>query len=188
VTATPPDRPYREIRARYDDRSITVYQAYPPEIAGPALAAGTFVPPFKAERMTWIKPSFRWMMYRSGWATKPGQERVLAVDITRDGFDWAMSRSRPTDGTAGDTPVLVQWDPERSLSLQPLPYRAVQIGLRGEAVRRYLGDWIITIRDVTPLAHEIHALVRAGDTARADALRPTERPYPDPTTADQPAR
>ncbi|WP_458785448.1 DUF4291 family protein [Vallitalea sediminicola] len=26
---------------------------------------------FKLNRMTWVKPSFLWMMYRSGWAKKP---------------------------------------------------------------------------------------------------------------------
>jgi Domain of unknown function (DUF4291) len=39
-------------------------------------------------RMTWIKPSFNWMTYRSGYATKPGQEVVLGIDIAREGFDW----------------------------------------------------------------------------------------------------
>jgi hypothetical protein len=41
----------------------------------------------------WIKPSFLWMMYRCGWATKPLQERVLAVEITRTGFEWALAHS-----------------------------------------------------------------------------------------------
>ncbi len=45
------------------------------------------------ERMTWIKPSFLWMMYRSGWATKPGQERVLAVELLRSGFEQALSEA-----------------------------------------------------------------------------------------------
>ena len=71
----------REVRAVYTDTTITVYQAYSAEVASPALSAGRFVPPFKRERMTWIKPSFLWMMYRCGWATKPGQERVLAREI-----------------------------------------------------------------------------------------------------------
>ncbi|WP_141653813.1 DUF4291 family protein, partial [Erwinia billingiae] len=32
---------------------------------------GTFAsPPFSMTRMTWIKPSFLWMMYRSGWGMK----------------------------------------------------------------------------------------------------------------------
>lgn len=43
--------------------------------------------------MTWIKPSFLWMMYRCGWGTKEGQETVLAVDISRRGFDWALKHS-----------------------------------------------------------------------------------------------
>jgi hypothetical protein len=82
--------PLRQIRAHYTSETITVYQAYPPEIALPTLAAGRFVSPFKRSRMTWIKPSFLWMMYRSGWATKSGQEHVVAVEITRDGFNWAL--------------------------------------------------------------------------------------------------
>lgn len=73
----------RQVRGQFTDRTITVYQAYPPEIATRAVTAGRFVAPFKRDRMTWIKPSFLWMMYRSGWASKPGQERVLAVEILR---------------------------------------------------------------------------------------------------------
>ncbi|WP_405877036.1 DUF4291 family protein [Streptomyces sp. NBC_00005] len=45
------------MRAEYADSTIAVYQAYPQEIAEPALRARTFVAPFKRERMTWvIKP------------------------------------------------------------------------------------------------------------------------------------
>lgn len=95
-TAHPPRaarsaQPLRQIRALYDATTITVYQAYSPAIADAALRAGAFVPPFKEARMTWIKPSFLWMMYRSGWGTKPGQERTLAVRITREGFEAALA-------------------------------------------------------------------------------------------------
>ncbi|WP_390624194.1 DUF4291 family protein [Fodinicola feengrottensis] len=64
--------PARQVRAAYDDDTIIVYQAYASAIAEPAVTAQAFVPPFKIERMTWIKPSFLWMMYRCGWATKTG--------------------------------------------------------------------------------------------------------------------
>jgi hypothetical protein len=77
------------VRAIFDDETIRVYQAYSPEIALPALAAGRFVPPFKMSRMTWIKPSFNWMMYRCGHASKAGQEVALGIDITRAGFECA---------------------------------------------------------------------------------------------------
>ncbi len=134
----------------YDAEAITVYQAYVDRIA-PALQAGTFVDPFKRARMTWIKPSFLWMMYRSGWATKPDQERVLAIDITREGFEWALAHACLThfDPTRFATeaawreelrgsPVRVQWDPERDLGLNALSHRAIQVGLSG---RLWTGTW-----------------------------------------------
>lgn len=170
---------HRQIRADYDDRHVTVYQAYSAAIARPALAAGRFVPPFKPGRMTWVKPSFLWMMYRSGWGAKPDQECVLAVRITRSGFDWALDRAVPSDAGVGSRPdVRVQWDPERDLHLNPLPHRSLQLGLAGEASRRYVEEWTGSITDVTPLAHEVRALVRAGDLDAARALLPAERPYP----------
>jgi hypothetical protein len=79
----------RKIRAYYDAGTIVVYQAYSAEIALPALAAQRFVAPFSFGRMTWIKPSFLWLMERSNWAQKAGQEYVLAVRITRAGWEEA---------------------------------------------------------------------------------------------------
>lgn len=60
---------------KYGDEVIRVYQAYNNQIVDEAIRLGTFGSCFKMERMTWIKPSFLWMMYRSGWATKKDQER-----------------------------------------------------------------------------------------------------------------
>jgi hypothetical protein len=90
---TPSAIPLRQIQAVYDNETIRVYQAYSDAIADSALAHGTFVsPPFKMERMTWIKPSFLWMMYRAGWGFKaPGENRIWAIDITREGFEWALA-------------------------------------------------------------------------------------------------
>ena len=62
--------PYRQIRADCNRDSIVVYQAYGEKIAQAALKAGKFVPPFSLNRMTWIKPSFLWLMERSGWGRK----------------------------------------------------------------------------------------------------------------------
>lgn len=181
----------REIRAAFNDETIRVYQAYSELIADSALTHGTFVsPPFKRERMTWIKPSFLWMMYRSGWGLKdPGQSRILAIDITRAGFEWALENaclSHPEPSMTESewsalkekSPVRIQWDPERDLHLQPLAHRAIQIGLSKEAVDRYLGEWIQQITDVTPLARSIHSKVLAGELESAAAQLPVELPYP----------
>ncbi len=184
----------RQIRALYTPETITVYQAYPPGIARPALAAGRFVPPFKRERMTWIKPSFLWMMYRCGWATKPDQETVLAVEITRTGFEEALAQAclshfdpdryashEEWSRQLEESPVRVQWDPERSLRFGALPYRSLQVGLSGTAVHRYVDEWLVRLTDVTPLVREIHELVLAGDDDTARALLPTEEEYPLPS-------
>jgi len=61
-----------QIRAMYDENSITVYQAYSRAIALPALQNNRFVAPFSFKRMTWIKPSFLWLMQKSHWGLKPG--------------------------------------------------------------------------------------------------------------------
>src|SRR5260370_35768207 len=76
-----------EIRVDYDERTVVIYQAYRPEIALPAVRHNRLVPPFSLTRMTWIKPSFLWMTERSNWARKPGQQHVLAIRITRTGWD-----------------------------------------------------------------------------------------------------
>ncbi|GAB2959741.1 DUF4291 domain-containing protein [Streptomyces heilongjiangensis] len=183
--------PRFRVRARHTADTITVYQAYRPGIGGPAARDGRFPAAWKRDRMTWIKPSFLWMMYRCGWGLKEGQETVLAVEIRRDGFEWALRRSclshyvpeLHADRAAWQralrrSPARVQWDPERDLRLNPLPYRSLQLGLSGEAAVRYADEWIVGIEDVTPLAREVHGLVRAGEPARAAELLPEERPYP----------
>lgn len=185
------DAPLRQIRAVYDETTIRVYQAYPNEIADTALARGTFVaPPFKMARMTWIKPSFLWMMYRAGWGFKDdGQQRILAVDISRAGFEWALEHSCLSHAEvtmSKDTwrskkeaaPVRIQWDPERDVLLQPRTQRAIQIGLSQEAVQLYVNQWIMRITDVTPLAHAAFALVQNQQLSAAQALLPKELPYP----------
>jgi Domain of unknown function (DUF4291) len=45
-------RPAREVRAVFDDRTVSVYQAYTLAIAQPPVAAQRSVAPFKRSRMT----------------------------------------------------------------------------------------------------------------------------------------
>ncbi len=74
------------IRADYDEETITVYQAYNRTIASAAVAEQKLnaSPGFRTTRMTWIKPSWAWMLYRAGYSYKdPGQERILALKMKR---------------------------------------------------------------------------------------------------------
>lgn len=192
--------PRYEIRAQHTPSTVTVYQAYPPAIGLPAVRDGLFPAAWKRDRMTWVKPSFLWMMYRCGWGTKEGQEVVLAVEVERAGLAWALENAELShyvrDVHADEAtwkrslraaPARVQWDPERDMDLNPLPYRSLQLGLSGEAARRYADEWTVSIRDVTPLAREVHSLVRAGERDRAADLLPEETPVDLPAPRPTPA-
>lgn len=183
----------RAIRADYDERSLIVYQAYRPEIAEAALRAGRFVEPFSLNRMTWIKPSFLWMMERCGWASKPGQERVLAIRISRVGWEEALGQATLTTfepALYGNyeawqrglevAPVRVQWDPERDLRGKPQERRAIQVGISRSLVPHYVNDWTMEITDATPLAHTLRRLLDAGRATEAQRRLPRERLYPTP--------
>ncbi|HEX9414083.1 MAG TPA: DUF4291 domain-containing protein [Ktedonobacterales bacterium] len=181
----------REIRADYDRDTIIVYQAYRAEIALPAVQQNRFVPPFSLNRMTWIKPSFLWMMERSGWGRKPGQEHVLAIRITRQGWEEALAQAVLTAFVPGiyadyedwrrqldAAPVRVQWDPEQSLHGKSLDHRAIQVGLSRHIISRYVDVWTREIRDYTPLVRKILGLLQAGEIASARDQLPRERSYP----------
>jgi hypothetical protein len=55
--------------------------------------------------------------------------------------------------------------------------RAIQIGLSGEAVRRYVDEWIVRVEDPTPLAHCLAAATPA-QVRPEDSPDRWERPYP----------
>jgi hypothetical protein len=186
--------PYRQIRASYTLDTVTVYQAYSTSIATAAVQAGTFVSPFKRGRMTWIKPSFLWMMYRAGWGSKDvNQAHILEIDLKREGFEEALRMARLShydvnvhgpdkDAWEEETkntksPVVIQWDPERDCRGRALAWRSLQLGMRAEAVDKYVDEWIVGIRDVTGMCKEIKQLVEEGEEAEAYECMPEEGVY-----------
>jgi len=158
----------RHILAHYDDEHIVVFQAYRPEIGHFAAENGYFGDEFSLNRMTWIKPGFLWMMHRSGWATKPGQEVILAIWLTCAAFDailkkavWSSYQPDIYDDEAQwqraleASSVRLQWDPDYDPSDTRLERRAIQIGLGGKSAAHYAkGGWIQHIEDVTDFVRE----------------------------------
>ena len=183
-----PDRG-RHILAAYDDDTITVYQAYRPDIGRHAVEHQRFGGPFSFGRMSWVKPNFLWMMYRSGWGTKPDQTVTLAVTLPRPAFDAVLAAAVHSAYVAdvyGDaaawraavagSDVRLQWDPDHGPTGEPVERRAVQLGLRGETLRRYATEWPTRIEDVSPfVAAQRAALVAGGPAA---VVLPVERVYP----------
>jgi hypothetical protein len=155
----------RHVLAQHDDAHVVVYQAYRSEIAEHVVRHQRFGGPWSLDRMTWIKPNFLWMMYRCGWATKPGQEHVLAVWLPRAVFEEEILAravhssyvaeaygSRDAWQEAVKTSdVRLQWDPDHGPRGNALERRAVQLGLRRAATRAFANEWVQRIEDVTPL-------------------------------------
>jgi len=180
-----------EVRADFDRDSVFVYQAYDARIAEPALKQQRFVAPFSFGRMTWIKPSFLWLMHRSNWGQKRGQERTLGVRIKRSGWDEALSLGVLTsaDGSVfGDrrrwqeefpsAEVHVQWDTERSIRGAALDHYSIQVGLSRHVIRRFVDEWILAIDDLTPLVAKISKQLQSGNAEKARRALPPERVYP----------
>jgi len=185
----------QQIRADYEANTIVVYQAFPEVIALPAVKAQRFVSPFSLGRMTWIKPSFLWLMHRSNWGQKAGQEHTLAVRITRAGWEEALSLgvlTHPEPGVWPDpeawrqafenAPVHIQWDPERNLRGASLAYGSIQVGLSRQISERYVEEWVTEIVDLTPRVRKMRLLLRQGKTDTAKRLLPAERLYSAPET------
>ncbi len=153
----------KHVLAHHDADTIVVYQAYRPGTAAYAILHGQLGgPDFSFGRMSWIKPNFLWMMYRSGWGTKEGQEGVLGLRLKRTFFDSLLAAAVPStfDSEAYASPqdwqaavatsnVRRQWDPDHAPSGANLARRAIQLGLRGEALRAMATDELLEVIDMS---------------------------------------
>lgn len=67
------------------------------------------------------------------------------------------------------SPVRIQWDPERTMSGEPLLHRSVQVGIGPEVVPAFVNEWIRSIEDITKTLPSRQS---------GAAPLPVERPYP----------
>ena len=157
----------RHIMAQYDAENITVYRAYRPEIGHYAAKHQQFGGAYRFSRMSWIKPNFLWMMYRSGWGTKEGQEVTLAITIPRPLFDEILSLAVPSTYNSQlyskqeiwkkavtNSNVRLQWDPDHGPHGEPLERKAIQLGLRNDILERYARSEVIRIDDISDFVAE----------------------------------
>lgn len=187
-----------EIRALFDKDNIAVYAAFSDSIANVALKNQQLLPPFVYTRMTWIKPSFLWMMYRSDWGHRAGMTRILRIWVARDAWEKALqeailttpdypiySHKKVWRKKLDNTGIRVQWDPERTIDNKKLAFKSIQVGITEKYSEVYAKKWITKIEEVTPLAHSIQNLIFQKKWTAAEALLPQERTYPTPSRIKQ---
>lgn len=157
----------QHILAQFDDDTVIVYQAYSPSIGRFAVENGFFGGDFKYSRMSWSKPNFLWMMYRSQWGHAEGQEVVLAIRLKREFFDSLLAQAVPSSFDAymfgsrdewaaavARSDVRLQWDPDHLPSGEKCERRAIQLGLRGAALEAYGKREIVQIIDMSAFVAE----------------------------------
>ena len=188
----------QEIRAVYDNHTITVFQAYNAAIAVPAIKNNRFESPFSFNRMTWIKPSYLWLMERSNWATKSNQEYILGIKIKREAWEKALGLcilTHPDEAVYSngldwelkfnEAEVHIQWDPERTIRGAKLNIRSIQVGIGRTLIEEFNAKWIEEIVDYTALTNKINQLRKSGKYKEAERLLPKERIYNLPASLEK---
>jgi hypothetical protein len=171
----------RHILGSLSNNTIVVYQAYRQSIADYAVKHQHFGGEFSYNRMSWIKPNFLWMMYRSGWAEKEGQENILAITLSTEHFDEILNKAvissfnkefyNTEDAWKKDLTlkdVRLQWDPDHDPWGNKLERRAVQLGLKDDTLKKYGKKFILKIENITPFVKEQHEHLKSG---RIDMLQ-----------------
>lgn len=179
----------RHIMAHFDADSIVVYQAYRLSIGQSAveqrwLGGGGF----SYSRMSWIKPNFLWMMYRSGWGSKEGQDVILGLRIRRTFFDSLLAQAVQSSFVEGHfatreqwqeavakSSVRLQWDPDHDPAGAKLERRAVQLGLRGAALHAFGKRELLDVLDLSAFVAEQR--VNATGARLPELRTPVERVY-----------
>ena len=178
----------RHILAQFDDDTVVVYQAYSPAIGKFATEHSTFGSGFNYSRMSWVKPNFLWMMYRSGWGTKKNQDVTLGLRIRRVFFDMILATAVPSSWdreqfateegwsrAVGRSSVRLQWDPDHHPSGAKLDRRAIQLGLRGEVLEAYGRRELVEVIDLSEFVAEQRSRMSLGDVSAI--VTPRERVY-----------
>ncbi|KAI3428467.1 hypothetical protein D9Q98_007292 [Chlorella vulgaris] len=175
----------RHVQGQATNDTVVVYQAYSPAIAARAAQQGHFlgIPGFSEGRIAWLKTNFCWMMYRSGWGSKEGQQSVLAIHVRRTFFQRLLAASISTragtveKGACSRSEVVLQWDPDHPPDGSKHPGRkAVQLGLRGGLRDEFIGgSQIARVEDITPFVLEMGSRAAAGPSQWHTLLVPAER-------------
>lgn len=178
----------RHVLAQFDADTVIVYQAYSPAIGRYAAEHGTFGGDFSYDRMSWVKPNFLWMMYRSGWGTKENQEVTLALRVRRAFFDTLLAAAVPSSWdreqfetreewsrAVGRSAVRLQWDPDHHPSGAKLDRRAIQLGLRGRVLEDFGRRELVEVTDLSEFVAEQRERFKSGGVSVL--VTPRERVY-----------
>jgi hypothetical protein len=164
----------KQIIGQKNGENVIVYQAFNHHIAEYAVKNQRFGGEhYSFSRMSWIKPGFLWMMYRAGWASKEHQQNILAITLPLEHFKTILKEATMSSYDAGiyatqedwkteleKTEVRLQWDPDHDPNGNKQERKAIQLGMKGNILKKFCTEWIVKIEDITGFAHEEYEKVK----------------------------
>ncbi|MFI5148203.1 MAG: DUF4291 family protein [Bacteroidia bacterium] len=184
----------KHIIGQTDGTNIIVYQAFNTMIAAYAIRNQSLGGEhYDFNRMTWIKPGFLWTMFRSGWATKEGQEHILAITLPLVHFKSMLAQAvisaydpllypskEEWKALQFKSDVRFQWDPDHDPYGNEEYRRAIQVGLRGEVMNTLCAEWIVKIEDITAFVKQEYLKVKKHDIEFLEVPYEEEIPITEP--------
>ncbi len=164
----------KQIIGQRDKENIIVYQAFNPFIADYAVKNQQFGGAnYSFTRMSWIKPGFLWMMYRAGWASKEHQQKILAITLPMEHFKTILESATLSSydskiyltqeawkAELEKTEVRLQWDPDHDPQGNKQERKAIQLGMKGEILKKFCTEWIVKIEDITGFVKDEYEKVK----------------------------
>jgi hypothetical protein len=158
----------RRVFATFDDSSVVMYMALAPDAAELVMEFNAIVA-VDGARMLWLSPGFVCTGYRSRWARAPGRERVLACHFQREVIATLLAKSVP----ARFDPAMFETQRAWRLATRYTVIRhdwielpkelgggeEMVLGVRGDMLKSFAGDWLLRVDDVTAVFTQQHAAV-----------------------------
>jgi hypothetical protein len=123
------------------------------------------------------------MMYRSNWARRANQTRILGIWLKLDAFHLLLKGARKTidkgenkknsDSSGG---VTIQWDPDHTPNGDEMSKRALQIGVKSISWWK-TGDKFESIIDMTPLVYHLRDHAKTKNGLYPQLFTPQEKIY-----------
>lgn len=112
-------------------------------------------------------------MYRAGWASKPHQQKILAITLPMEHFKTILENATISSYDSkiyetqeawkealATTEVRLQWDPDHDPFGNKQERKAIQLGMKGEILKKFCTEWILKIEDITGFVHSEYEKVR----------------------------
>lgn len=117
-------------------------------------------------RTTWLKTSLMWTAWHSGFATKPGMERLLQIALPPSYLDYLVAFAVSTRENLKTDEIVYQRDPDRTAIYERNPYgllpfkfsktsSTTHFGIMGDALLDFVAD--LSRGRITDITNQLQA-------------------------------